>query len=242
MRAEWQEELFKKISATDITRKPSYVYSDLGFIYLGKLVESVSGMRVDQFVSAHFYDPLSLHSVGYLPLEKYSLPAIVPTENEKKFRCQLLWGTVHDPTAALMGGVAGHAGLFGSAYDLAVMMQVLLNGGKIGDIRVLKPETISMFTSYQSEKSRRALGFDKPEKDNDNRSEPYPCRSISSEAFGHTGFTGTCVWADPQKELVFILLSNRVYPSAENTLFGKMNIRGKVLEAVYEGLRIQKVK
>jgi beta-N-acetylhexosaminidase len=236
-RRDLQEELLKKISLADIMKKPSYVYSDLGFIYLGKLVESISGMTIDRFVSSHFYDPLSLHNIGYLPKEKYPLTAIVPTEHEKKFRCQLLWGTVHDPAAALMGGVAGHAGLFGSVYDAAVLMQVILNGGRIGDIKLLKPETISLFTSYQSEISRRGFGFDKPEKDNDKRAEPYPCKSISSEAFGHTGFTGICVWADPQQELVFILLSNRVHPSAENTLFGKMNIRGKVLQAVYDVIK-----
>jgi CubicO group peptidase (beta-lactamase class C family) len=147
-----------------------------------------------------------------------------------------LWGQVHDPAAAMMGGVAGHAGLFGSAYDLAVLMQMLLNGGSIGGKTFFKPETVSLFTQYQSEISRRGLGFDKPEKDNEKRNEPYPCVSIDTSAFGHTGFTGTCAWADPKNKTVFILLSNRVHPSSENTLFGKMNIRGKVQEAVYARL------
>jgi CubicO group peptidase (beta-lactamase class C family) len=186
---------------------------------------------LDQYVRKHFYEPLSLHFIGYLPQEWVALNRIVPTEDEKKFRMQLLWGDVHDPAAAMLGGVAGHAGLFGSAYDVAVLMQMLLNGGAIGNKTLFKPETLSLFTQHQSEFSRRGFGFDKPEKDNATREDPYPSASVDSSAFGHTGFTGTCVWADPKNKMVFVLLSNRVHPSSENMLFGKMNIRGKVLEA-----------
>ncbi|MFN5334605.1 MAG: serine hydrolase, partial [Bacteroidota bacterium] len=135
----------------------------------------------------------------------------------------------------MLGGVAGHAGLFGTAYEAAVLMQMLMNGGTIGGKKYLDPKTIALFTGYGSDISRRGLGFDKPDRDNKNRKESYPCKSVSTEAFGHTGFTGTCVWADPKNKIVFVLLSNRVHPSSENTLFGKMNIRGKVQEAVYEG-------
>jgi CubicO group peptidase (beta-lactamase class C family) len=229
----WVDSMQKRILSAGLPKKGTYTYSDLGFIYLGKLIESVTGKQLDKYVSENFYAPLSLHRIGYLPKEQFPLNNIIPTEDEKIFRRQLLWGQVHDPAAAILGGVAGHAGLFGSAYDLAVLMQMLLNGGTIGRITFFKPETVSLFTQYQTEMSRRGLGFDKPERDNDKRSEPYPCASIDTSAFGHTGFTGTCVWADPKKKIVFVLLSNRVYPSSENTLFGKMNIRGKVQEAVY---------
>ena len=229
----WSDSIQKRILIAGLPKKGTYAYSDIGFIYLGKLIESVTGMKLDQYVSKYFYEALSLYRIGYLPKEHFPLNRIVPTEDEKKFRRQLLWGNVHDPAAAMMGGVAGHAGLFGSAYELAVLMQMLLNGGTIGGKTFFKPETVSLFTQYQSEISRRGLGFDKPERDNDKRSEPYPCASIDTSAFGHTGFTGTCVWADPKNKLVFILLSNRIHPSSENTLFGKLNIRGKVQEAVY---------
>ena len=223
----------KRILQSGLTKKGKYVYSDLGFIYLGRVVEKITGKSIDQYVQTNFYEPMSLHAVGYLPQDHVSLNHIVPTEVEKKFRMQLLWGDVHDPAAAMMGGVAGHAGLFGNAYEVAVIMQMLMNGGTIGERRYLQPETVALFTEYGSDNSRRGLGFDKPQRDNVMRAEPYPCASISGEAFGHTGFTGTCVWTDPKNKIVFVLLSNRVHPSAENTLFGKLNIRGKVHEAMY---------
>ncbi|MFN5334781.1 MAG: serine hydrolase domain-containing protein, partial [Bacteroidota bacterium] len=229
----WKDSIYKKILDAGINQKGKYVYSDLGFIYLGRLVERLSGETLDQYVRKQFYEPMSLHNTGYLPQEMVAFNRIVPTENEKKFRMQLLWGDVHDPAAAMLGGVAGHAGLFGTAYESAALMQMLMNGGSIGGKQYLQAQTVTLFTGYGSDSSRRGLGFDKPDRDNKNRKEPYPCKSVSTEAFGHTGFTGTCVWADPKNKIVFVLLSNRVHPSSENTLFGKMNIRGKVQEVVY---------
>jgi beta-glucosidase-like glycosyl hydrolase/CubicO group peptidase (beta-lactamase class C family) len=226
----WLDSIQRKILRAGLPKKGTYTYSDIGFIYLGKILEAITGMPLNEYVTKYFYEPLSLHRIGFLPKDQFPLNSIIPTEDEKIFRRQLLWGHVHDPSAAMMGGVAGHAGLFGSAYDLAVLMQMLMNGGSIGGKTFFKPETLSLFTQYQSTISRRGLGFDKPEKDNASRAEPYPCLSIDSSAFGHTGFAGTCVWADPKNKIVFILLSNRIHPSSENTLFGKMNIRGKVQE------------
>ncbi len=236
LKSSWRDSIYRKILEAGIYQKGKYVYSDLGFIYLGRLVERLSGETMDQYVKKEFYEPMSLHNTGYLPQEHVALNGIVPTEDEKRFRMQLLWGDVHDPAAAMLGGVAGHAGLFGNAYEAAVLMQMLMNGGTIGEKKYLEQKTITLFTDYGSDLSRRGLGFDKPERDNEKRKEPYPCKSISSEAFGHTGFTGTCVWADPKNKIVFVLLSNRVHPSSENILFGKMNIRGKVQEAVYAEL------
>jgi beta-N-acetylhexosaminidase len=132
-----------------------------------------------------------------------------------------------------MNGVSGHAGLFSDAYDVACMMQMLLNNGTWDRKRYLEENTVKLFTAYGSAVSRRGLGFDKPEKNNDSIPEPYPALSASALTFGHTGFTGTCAWADPEKKLVFILLSNRTHPS-RNKIFSDLNVRGKLLEAVYQ--------
>ena len=144
---------------------------------------------------------------------------------------QLLRGYVHDPGAAMMGGVAGHAGLFSNAYDVAAIMQMLLNGGTFNGRKYFEKATVDLFTAYHSEVSRRGYGFDKPEKDNSSRKEPYPATSASAQAFGHTGFTGTCAWADPSAGLVYVFLSNRLYPSQHNLLL-EMNVRGRIMECV----------
>jgi len=140
----------------------------------------------------------------------------------------------------MFGGVSGHAGLFSDAYDLAMLYQMLLNGGEFNGNRYLKPETIKYFSAYHSDISRRGYGFDKPEKDNAIRQDPYPCKSASSQTFGHTGFTGTCVWVDPESKIVFVFLSNRVYPTRNNSLISDMSIRPKIMEALYKTVKIQK--
>ncbi|MBD0378015.1 MAG: serine hydrolase, partial [Flavisolibacter sp.] len=159
------------------------------------------------------------------------------TEDDRFFRYQLLQGYVHDEGASLFGGVAGHAGLFSDAYDLSLLYQMLLNGGELNGERFLKPETIHLFTAYGSENSRRGLGFDKPEKDNATRKEPYPSALASPETFGHTGFTGTCVWVDPQVKLVYIFLSNRVNPTRTNNKLSSMNVRGNIQDAIYRAIK-----
>ena len=139
----------------------------------------------------------------------------------------------------MFGGVAGHAGLFSDAQDLAILSQLMLNEGVVNGRRFFKPETVRLFTAYHSEISRRGLGFDKPEKDNYQRPEPYPAASASPETYGHTGFTGTAWWVDPKNNLVFIFLSNRVNSSGANfNKLGQMNIRGKIHEALYKALGI----
>ncbi|HZE85014.1 MAG TPA: serine hydrolase, partial [Puia sp.] len=157
---------------------------------------------------------------------------------EPIFRRQLIRGDVHDPGSAMFGGVAGHAGLFSDAYDLALLEQMLLNGGSLNGRTYLKKETIDLFTAYHSETSRRGLGFDKPEKDNAKRKEPYPCLSASSQTFGHTGFTGTCVWADPKYNLLFIFLSNRVSPEENNPRLSSLSIRGRIQETIYQAMGV----
>ena len=212
------------------------MYSDNDFIYLGKVVEAISGMPLNEFVKKEFYKPLGLTTAGFKPREYLPLNQIVPTENENSFRKQLIQGDVHDPGAAMFGGVAGHAGLFSNAYDIAVIMQMLLNGGKMNGKQYLKKTTVDLFTAYHSKKSRRGYGFDKPEKDNKTRPDPYPCIAASPLSFGHTGFTGTCTWADPAKKLVYVFLSNRVNPSSDNTLLLKMNIRSTIQDIIYQSI------
>jgi len=166
------------------------------------------------------------------------LNRIAPTENEPIFRKQLIRGDVHDPGSAMFGGVAGHAGLFSDAYDLAVLEQMLLNGGTMNGIRFYKKETIDFFTAYHSDISRRGIGFDKPEKNNPELKDPYPCISASPQTFGHTGFTGTCVWVDPKYNLIYIFLSNRVNPTSENPKISTLSVRGGIMEAIYKAMGV----
>jgi beta-glucosidase-like glycosyl hydrolase/CubicO group peptidase (beta-lactamase class C family) len=232
----FSDTIYKRILQSPVDRSGNYVYSDNDFIFLGKIVEAISGMGLEEYVHREFYRPMGLVSAGFRPLDRFPRDQIAPTEEEKIFRRQLIHGHVHDPGAALFGGVAGHAGLFSSAYDIAVIMQMLLNKGEMNGRRYLSDTTIEKFTVWQSDISRRGLGFDKPEKDNLTRKDPYPALSVSSGTFGHTGFTGTCAWADPKEDLVFVFLSNRVHPDGSNKL-GKMNVRGNIHEQVYRSLK-----
>ena len=237
MRNDWRDTLYKRILQSPLAETGKYIYSDNDFIFLGKIVEAISGMPLNEYVQKEFYIPLALSSTGFKPRERFTINRIIPTEQEKTFRQQLLRGDVHDPGAAMFGGVAGHAGLFSNAYDLAVIMQMLLNGGTFNGKNYLHKETIELFIAYHSNISRRGYGFDKPEKDNTTRPEPYPCLSASPQTFGHTGFTGTCVWADPANKLIFIFLSNRVNPEGgDNKKLLNMNVRPKINEAIYKAM------
>ena len=182
---------------------------------------------------------MGMATTGFKPWIRYGVERVVPTEKESQFRRQTLRGYVHDEGSSLFGGVSGHAGLFSNAYDLSLLYQMLLNGGELNGERYLKKETIDLFTSYGSDISRRGLGFDKPEKDNATRENPYPSALASPSTYGHTGFTGTCVWVDPASGLVYIFLSNRVYPSRNNNLLGQLSIRGKVQDAIYKALKLE---
>jgi len=218
-----------------------YVYSDLDFIFLGKVVETVTGMTLDEYVRKNFYEPLGLRSISFKPRERFLLERIAPTETETTFRNQLLRGDVHDPGAAMLGGVAGHAGLFSDAYDLAVLSQLLLNGGQMNGVRFFSKGTVALFTNYHGN-NRRGLGFDKPDRKNASRKDPYPTLSASPFTFGHTGFTGTCVWVDPLFNLTYIFLSNRVYTNGDPGRFNRMNVRSNVHELIYQSLLRQSSK
>lgn len=234
----WRDTMYKRIVQSPLEASNKYIYSDNDFIFLGLIVETLSGKKLNEYVKDNFYVPLGLQCTGFLPLSFLPVAKIVPTEKEQYFRLQTLRGYVHDPGAAMFGGVAGHAGLFSCADDLAIIMQMLLNGGTYNGKRYLKKETIDLFTSYQSSISRRGFGFDKPEKDNTTRKEAYPARNASPYTFGHTGFTGTCVWADSKENLIYIFLSNRVHPlGGDNQKLLKMNVRSNIHDVVVEAFR-----
>ena len=238
MRKDWIDTMYKRILDSKLTQPDKYVYSDNDFIFMGKVVQQISGMPLDQYAKENFYVPLHMSSTTFKPRGHDSLDLIAPTEDEKYFRLQLLHGDVHDPGAAMFGGVAGHAGLFSNAYDLSQLYEMLLNGGYWDGKRFLKKHTIDFFTAYNSNVSRRGLGFDKPEKDNATSPDPYPCKDASPLTFGHTGFTGICVWVDPKYNLIYIFLSNRVCPyGGSNLKLIHMNVRTKIQEVIYHALQ-----
>ncbi len=238
LRKDWPDTMNLRIVQSPLLLPVKYVYSDLDFIFLGKIVEQLSGKTLDKYVAENFYKPLTMYTTTFIPKERgFSIAAIAPTEKEKFFRMELLRGDVHDPSAAMYGGVAGHAGLYSNAYDLAKLYLMLLNGGSRNGKRFFDKKTIALFTGYHSNISRRGYGFDKPEKDNATNSDPYPSKYASPQAFGHTGFTGTCVWADPKEDLLFIMLSNRVCPQGgENNLLSTLSVRRNMLDAVYKAI------
>ena len=211
----------------------NYRYSDLGFYMLHRLVEQVTHQPMDEFLAQNFYDPLGLQTLMYNPLSKFPATRIAPTEKDTRFRKTLVRGTVHDEGAALIGGVAGHAGLFSSAHDLAVLMQMNLQDGYYGGTRYLQPGTVARFSTRQFQDSRRALGWDKPE-------HLHAGGATADEAayssYGHLGFTGTSVWVDPKYELVYVFLANRIYPDAQNTKLLTEGIRTKIQSVVYRAM------
>ncbi len=238
IRNDWEDTMMLRILKSPLSSKGRYVYSDNDFIFLGKIVEEISGMPLDEYAAKNFYNKIGMYSTGFTPRNRFQLECLVPTETEKHFRQQTTRGDVHDEGASMFGGVAGHAGLFSNAYDLALLYQMLLNGGTLNGVRYLKPETIKLFTSYNSKISRRGFGFDKPEKDNKVRRDPYPSSLASPETFGHTGFTGTCVWVDPKYDIVYIFLSNRVFPTRDNSRLLSMGIRSKIQDAIYRAVGV----
>ena len=239
LRNDYIDTLYKKIYDCDLGPK-KYNYSDLGYYIMKKIVERYTHKTLDSFVTNTFYKPMGLWSMRYNPRTYFNLDQIVQTEDDKIFRKQVLKGDVHDQGAAMLGGVGGHAGLFGSAQHLAVLMQMLLNGGTYNNIMYLKKETISLFTSCQfcEAGNRRALCFEKQEPDKLKDSPTAPSASLIG--FGHSGFTGTYAWADPETGLVFVFLSNRVNPDSENKKIIKMGIRTKIHDVFNIGLKYGK--
>ncbi|MBN1143661.1 MAG: serine hydrolase [Bacteroidales bacterium] len=231
----WPDSMYLGIAASRLNKK-EYVYSDLGFILFKQMIDSITGVPFDAYLDSVFYRNLGAASLCFNPLRKFSRQSIAPTEDDQLFRKQLIQGYVHDQRAAMFGGFSGHAGLFGNAVDLAKLFQMMLNNGIYGGERYISRQTIEHFTTKQSgiAGNRRGLGFDKPEPD---AQKPGPtCRSASPKSYGHTGFTGTMVWADPEYGLIYIFLSNRVYPDASNNKLMEMNVRTEVQQVVYNAI------
>jgi CubicO group peptidase (beta-lactamase class C family) len=201
-----------------------------------EIVESSTNESLDRYVNNSFYKPMGMTSACFNPRNHIKLKDIVPTENDNYFRHQLVHGYVHDPGAAMLGGVSGHAGLFANANDMAKLMQMLLQKGYYGGTQYIKPETVEQFTKQQFplNENRRGIGFDKPLPDD--RDQGPTCASATLKSFGHSGFTGTYVWVDPEYNLVYIFLSNRINPTAKNTKLIKMDTRTKIQQIIYDAI------
>lgn len=234
--------MFRKINRSQVSQEKTYTYSGLAFLIFPSLIEQLTGTDYRGYLRSHFYDPLGADNLGYLPTQRLPGKRVVPTERDSLFRKTLTKGYVHDENASLFGGISGNAGLFSNASGVYKMLQMWLQGGSVGGRKYLSPETIAAFTAlqYPENHNRRGLGFDKPLLGNDSlpASKSYPAPSVSPESYGHSGFTGTFVWVDPTHELIYIFLSNRVYPSRAQRGIYTTNIRETVQEAIYKGLGI----
>lgn len=208
----------------------NYVYSDISMYVMKEVAEHETAVPMEEYIQEILYRPIGMKTAGYNPRERFEKNRIIPTENDTSFRKVLLQGYVHDQGAAMAGGVAGHAGLFSTANDLAIYGQLLLNRGEYGGVRYFKSSTVDLFTSKQSKTSRRGLGFDRA--DSDPKKE-YPSRLTNVSVYGHTGYTGTCIWVDPKHQLIYIFLSNRVHPQVSTKLYD-LNVRSRIQDAIYE--------
>ncbi len=239
----FKKKMYRKIKRSKVSNEKIYKYSGLASLIYPQLIENITGISYTSYLQNNFYNPLGCSTLGYLPVLKGYKNTIVPTEKDSLFRKDLTKGWVHDENAALLGGVSGNAGLFGTATDLAIIMQMYLQKGIYNEKRYIKESTINEFTKIQfpENNNRRGLGFDKPLINNQELSikEAYPAPEVSSESFGHSGFTGTFVWTDPKEQFVFIFLSNRVYPSRTHRNIYNLNIRPALQQVFYKATKLK---
>ena len=230
----YKKKIYKAIKKTQLNKKEGYLYSGLSFYLYPEIIKNITSEDYEFYLKRNFYRPLGASSLTYNPLRFYAKKNIVPTELDTFFRHEQIHGKVHDEGAIMMGGVSGNAGLFGNINDLAKLMQMYLNLGNYGGHQYISKPTFIKFTScqYCEKGNRRGLGFDKPPLKNPE--DGYAAKDASSISFGHSGYTGTMVWADPENGLLFILLSNRVYPTRENSKLYKMNIRPRLHQVMYD--------
>lgn len=235
---EYTDSIFMQVVNSKLIDQKEYKYSDLGYYLLHDVIDGLSTKKLNEFTMNTFFKPLGLSTMGYLPLKRLSKNQIIPTEFDYYYRSQLLRGHVHDMGAAMLGGVSGHAGLFSNANDLAILMQMYLQGGVYGGERYFDESTINEYTNcqYCQQDNRRGAGFDKaalPEQEGGPACDCNP----STSAFGHSGFTGTLVWADPEENFVYVFLSNRIHPTAENKKLISMNVRTNIMDVFYQAIR-----
>ncbi len=235
----WRDSILMRIMREPISYRKKYKYSDFGFYLLHKAIENITSTQMEDYVDSVFYKPLGLSTMTYNPLEKFDASRIAPTENDTTFRKQQIRGYVHDQGAAMMGGISGHAGLFSNVNDLGIMMQMFMNEGHYGYQDYISDSTLNRFTSvqYRSNGNRRGIGFDKPVLSGG--SGPT-CHDASPNSFGHTGFTGITAWADPDDALIYIFVSNRVYPIAENKKILRLNVRTDIQQLLYDAIKKSK--
>jgi len=231
----YKDSIYKFIRDSEQRIDAGYKYSDLGYYLFKEVLEKKYKSSLDDLVQEQFYKPLGANRMTYLPLNKLDKSSIVPSEKDTYYRNQLLHGYVHDMGAAMLGGVAGHAGLFANANDVAKMMQLYLQKGYYGGKRYFKKETFDKFNKryYSEKKVRRGLGFDKPQLDPEIKA---TCGCVSDESFGHSGFTGAYTWADPESEILYVFLSNRVFPTMENYGLVDEDIRTKIQQIIQDAI------
>jgi CubicO group peptidase (beta-lactamase class C family) len=236
----YRKKMYKAIKKTPVSTEKKYLYSGLSFYLYPQIIANLTGEDYETYLKKNIYRPLGAYDLTFNPYRDYPLEQIPPTENDTFFRKKQIHGYVHDEGAAMMGGVSGNAGLFATANDLAKLLQMYLQMGYYGGRRIIEKSTLEEFSKcqYPDNNNRRGLGFDKPVLDNASRSTDaaYPAKSASPSSFGHSGYTGTFVWVDPEKDIIYVFFSNRVYPTRENNKISKMNIRSKVLEAIYNSI------
>ena len=222
----------KRIKKTELNNIGTYRYSGLFFCLIPEITKSVTGDNLNKYLNDKFYLPMGL-SATFNPLNKCNIEKIVPTEIDNNFRKELVQGTVHDETAAIMGGISANAGLFSNAEDLSVILKMILNKGIHNNKQMIDSETVELFTkNYIKNDSlnNRGLGFDKVRIVSENK--VYPNKKLSNKSFGHTGFTGTMFWVDPESDLILVFLTNRVYPNRDEGNFYKVDVRNKLFEII----------
>ena len=205
---------------------------NIDFYFMMKIVEQKTKMNFDNFLNQTIYAPLGISRLGYNPLNNFSKNNIAPTEKDEYFRNTLVHGTVHDQGAAMLGGVAGHAGIFSNCTDIAKVLQMNLNGGEYAGNIFFKEESINEFTRKQFIGNRRGIGWDKPDLDGLGSTSEFS----SSKCYGHSGFTGTTIWVDPEYDLIYIFLANRIHPDASNKKLVKTDVRTRIHDAIYQSL------
>ncbi len=229
-----KDSIYLQIMESELYPKLKYKYSDLPYYILKEYLEDYYNKPMQNLVQQHFYKTLGANNTTYLPLEKFPLDKIPPTEEDDYFRMQKIQGFVNDQGAAILGGVSGHAGLFSNANDIAKIMQMYLWKGSYGSVTYLRPETLDLFNTcnYCDVDVRRGVGFDKPQLEDVGPT----CGCVSMDSFGHSGFTGTFTWADPEQDIIYVFLSNRTYPDATNRKIIKNNLRSDIQELIYHSI------
>lgn len=239
MHRNYREKIFRQIKKSPLGEK-KYLYSDLTFIIATGIIDRLTGQKWTDYVTDSIYHKLGAWDMVFNPYLKYPLSRIVPTEYDSLFRKQQLHGTVHDEGAAMLGGISGHAGLFATANDLMKLMEMYRRSGNYGGEQLIAKNVIERYSAVQfpDNNNRRGLGFDKPSLGMEKltQQQAYPTKGASPGSFGHSGYTGTFVWIDPDREITYVFLSNRVYPTRNNNLLSDMNIRTEILQSIYDSI------